>query len=628
MAARKPGTVRFGVFELDPKAGELRKSGTRLKLQQQPFQVLTVLIEHAGDVVTKEALRQRLWPSDTFVGFDHGLHSAITRLREALGDSAESPRFIETVPRLGYRFVAPVETHGGPGDEESHREVPLEHQIPVPGGDFGASGISIGGRSALLGAWRRAAVFSLALGLVVVAFIIWRSSRPGVKPTIAVLPFLNLSSDPDNAYFSDGLADQITGLLSLTDGLDVTARTSSFALKGKQLDAREIGAKLNATVLVEGSVQKSSDRLRVIVQLIRAADGKHLWSNIYDRDMRDVFTTEEEIATSIVSALRLKLGARRRYTENPVAFELYLRGRYAFDHRPPARLALQYFEQAADNDPNYALAYAGIASAILVLQMNHQLPYDDAHRRAAAASERALHLDPSLAEAYTALGEIKTWDYAWPEAEQAFRRAIELNPNDARAHLDLGFYLLAPLGRSEDAVREIRRGQTLDPLSIETNESKTLTMIMAGFYGDAEESARKVLLLEPTGFLPRLHLARALSFQDKHAEAMDAIHLAERLVPRGDQDWNLACVAVRAGRRDEAIHTLDRNLADPRPALNRRLFMIYACLGDKDRALGYAEKMYAEHEPLLPTFLSYPETALLRGDPGFAALRQRIGLPR
>jgi serine/threonine-protein kinase len=471
-------------------------------------------------------------------------------------------------------------------------------------------------------------VLSLALGLVVVAFIIWRSSRPGLKPTIAVLPFLNLSSDPDSAYFSDGLADQITGLLSLTDGLEVTARTSSFALKGKQLDARETGARLNATVLVEGSVQKSSGRLRVIIQLIRAADGKHLWSNTYDREMQDVFATEEDIAASIVSALRLKLGARRRYTENPVAFELYLRGRYAFDHRPPARLALQYFEQASDNDPSYALAYAGIANAVLVMQMNHQLPHDDAHRRAAAAVERALHLDPSLAEAYTALGEIKTWDYAWPEAEQAFRRAIALNPNDPRAHLDLGFYLLAPLGRSEDAVREVRRAQALDPLSIETNESETLTMIIAGLYGEAEESARRVLFLAPTGVLPHLHLARALSFQGKHAEAVEAIHLAGRLAPRSDQDWHLACVTVRAGRRDEAIQTLDRNLADQGPALNRRLFMIYACLGDKDRALGYAEKMYAEHEPLLPTFLSYPETALLRGDLGFAALRQRIGLPK
>jgi TolB-like protein/DNA-binding winged helix-turn-helix (wHTH) protein/Tfp pilus assembly protein PilF len=626
MAARKPGAIRFGVFELDPKAGELRKGGTRLKLQQQPFQVLTVLIEHAGDLVTKEALRQRLWPSDTFVGFDHGLHSAITRLREALGDSAESPRFIETVPRLGYRFVASVEPIGGPADEESHRG---SGGAPDPGPwrRLRSVGDEHCGRPAFRAAWHRAAVLSLALGLVVVAFIIWRTSSPGVKPTIAVLPFLNLSSDPDNAYFSDGLADQITGLLSLTDGLDVTARTSSFALKGKQLDAREIGARLNATVLVEGSVQKSSDRMKVIVQIIRAADGKHLWSNTYDREMRDVFATEEGIAASIVSALRLKLGARRRYTENPVAFELYLRGRYAFDHRP-ARLALQYFEQAADNDPSYAPAYAGIANAVLVMQMNHQLPYDDAHRRAAAAVERAFHLDPSLAEAYTALGEIKTWDYAWPEAEQAFRRAIELNPNDARAHEDLGFYLLAPLGRSKDAVREVRRAQALDPLSIETNESETLTMIMAGLYGDAEESARKVLLLEPTGFLPRLHLARALSFQGKPAEAMDAIHLAERLALRGDQDWHLACVTVRAGRRDEAIQTLNHNLADPRPALNRRLFMIYACLGEKDRALEYAEKMYAEHEPLLPTFLTYPETALLRGDPGFAALRQRIGLPK
>jgi TolB-like protein/Tfp pilus assembly protein PilF len=511
------------------------------------------------------------------------------------------------------------EYYAGPGRDDPVR-------IEIPKGAYVPQWLA-SGRSRAVGVWQWVAAAAVALGLVSVAFAVWRSTRPPSKPTVAVLPFLNLSSDPDSAYFSDGLADQITGLLSLTDGLEVTARTSTFALKGKQLDAREIGAKLNATVLLEGSVQKSSDRLRVIVQLIRAADGKHLWSNTYDRGMRDVFTTEEEIAASIVSALRLKLGARRRYTQNPVAFELYLRGRYAFDHRP-ARLALQYFEQAAANDASYALAYAGMANAVLVMQMNHQLPYDDAHRRAGAAVERAFQLDPSLAEAYTALGEIKTWDYVWPEAEQAFRRAIELNPNDARAHLDLGFYLLAPLGRSVDAMREVRRAQALDPLSIETNESEILTMIMAGLYGEAEESARKALPLEPAGFWPHLYLARALSFQGKHAEAMDAIHLAERLAPRGAQDWQLACVTVRAGRRDEALQTLDRNLAATRPLLNRRLFMIYACLGDNDHALQYAEKMYAEHEPLLPNYLTYPETASLRSDPAFAALRQRIGLPK
>jgi hypothetical protein len=201
------------------------------------------------------------------------------------------------------------------------------------------------------------------------------------------------------------LADQITGLLSLTDGLEVTARTSSFALKGTQLGTREIGARLNATVLVEGSVQKSGDRLKIIVQLIRATDNKHLWSNTYERKMRDVFDTQEEIAASIVNGLRLRLGVRRRYTDNPEAFELYLRGRHALDQRRGA-IALQYFDQAAASDRSYAPAYAGIADAILSIQVGHMLPYSEAHHRASAAVERAVQLDPTLADAvYRARGD-------------------------------------------------------------------------------------------------------------------------------------------------------------------------------------------------------------------------------
>jgi adenylate cyclase len=510
------------------------------------------------------------------------------------------------------------EYYAGPGlDDPVRIEIPKGAYIPqwqVRGGGSGR---------------RWAAAAALTLGLVAAGITVMRWTSPAGKLTVAVLPFLNLSSDPDNAYFSDGLADQITGLLSLTDGLEVMARTSSFALRGQQLDAREIGARLNAAVLVEGSVQKSADRLRVIVQLIRAADGKHLWSSTYERQMRDVFATEEEIAASIVTALRLKLRVRRRYTDNPEAFELYLRGRYAYD-QDHSRVALQYFEQAAASDMTYAPAYTGIASAALLLQVRHQLSYVEANRVATAAVGKAFALDPTLSEAYTALGEIKTLEYAWQEAERAFRRAIELNPNDARAHSNLGYIVLAPLGRYEEAVGEVRRALTLDPVSVETNADAIFTMLMAGLFGEAEAVARKAIRLDPRAFPPYLYLAQALSFQDKHEEAMDAVHAGARLSGGDGSDWQIACTAVRAGRRDEAQQTLQRNLSPARPKSppNRRLFMVHACLGDKDKALEYAEKMYAEREPLLPTFLTYPETAWLRTDPGFSALRQRIGLPK
>jgi serine/threonine-protein kinase len=328
-----------------------------------------------------------------------------------------------------------------------------------------------------------------------------------------------------------------------------------------------------------------------------------------------------------VNALRLKLGGRRRYTHNPQAFELYLHGRYAYDQGLTGmRAALHLFEEAAASDASYAPAYAGIANAVLVMQLFHELPYSEARSQAMAAVEKAFQLDPALPEGYFALAEIKTWEYAWPEAERAFRRAIELNANDAQAHADLGYLVLAPQGRFEDAVHEVRRALELDPLSPKTNESALYTLFMAGRYREAENDARKEPPLPFRGLAQSL-FARALSFQSRHDEAMEAMHAAGRL---GDRDWKPACVAARAGRREEALQRLHEQWSPgrPKPAPSRRFFMIYACLGDKDRALEYAEKMYAEHEPLLPTFLTYPETAWLRTDPAFATLRERVGLPR
>jgi TolB-like protein/Flp pilus assembly protein TadD len=476
--------------------------------------------------------------------------------------------------------------------------------------------------------WNRWIAGGVAACLAIAAAAAWVATRTASKPTIAVLPFLNLSADADNGYLSDGLADEITGLLSLTDGLDVTARTSSFALRGTQMDAREIGAKLNATLLVEGSVQKSEDRLKVIVQLIRAADGKHVWSGTYERQMREVFATEQEIAGAIVSAVRLKIaGQGSHHTGRVQAFELYLRGRQAFDIQP--RLALQYFEQAAAVDPNFAPAYAGIAEAVYRAYMNVQ-SYAQAHQRALAAAEKALALDPDLPEAYIALAETKVWDYAFPDAERAFRRAIALNPSDARAHLDLGYVVLAPLGRFDEAIGEVSRARVLDPLSFETGEFVQLTMLMAKRYKDVEKEARADLPRYSARDEAYPWLALALSFQGKHSEAMETIRAAKlRGGASKGADWIMACVSVRAGERGEGLRMLRENsppVLKSRP-VSRRLFQIYSCLGDRQHAVEYAEKAYADHDVLLPTFLSYPTTAWLRSDPAVAALRRRMGLP-
>ena len=366
----------------------------------------------------------------------------------------------------------------------------------------------------------------------------------------------------------------------------------------------------------------------MIVQLIRAADGKHLWSGTYERQMREVFSTEEEIASTIVTALRLKLGGQSHHTNSVQGFELYLRGRQAFDLQ--SRLALEYFEQAASADPNFAPAYAGIAEAVYRAYMNVQ-SYAQAHQRAMAAAEKSLALDPELPDAYIALAEIKVWDFAFPDAERAFRRAIALNPSDARAHLDLGYLVLAPLGRFDEAIREVRRVRVLDPLSFETGEFVQLSLLMAQRYEDVEKQGRADLARYAARADAYPWLALALSFQGKSGEAMETIRAAkQRSGTNQGTDWIMACVSVRAGQREEALRMLRENLppALTSPPVSRRLFQICSCLGDQQHAIEYAEKAYAEHDVLLPTFLSYPTTAWLRSDPAFAALRQRVGLPK
>jgi TolB-like protein/tetratricopeptide (TPR) repeat protein len=486
----------------------------------------------------------------------------------------------------------------------------------------------------------RAARVWLTVGALVIlalatAAISWRWAWQRTVPfTIAVLPLENLGHDPASDYFADGLTDEIIRNLSVIDGLTVRSRTSSFALKGKQLNVRGAGEQLGAEYILEGSVLRAGDQLRINAQLVRVRDDFPLWSGRFDRELMDVFAIQDEISRSIVNGLRLKLShGRRLYETNLEAYDLYLRGRHAMDGfpargRPIAKGAVQYFEEAVGKDPNYAIAYAGEADALLAIDENIVAP--DAYTRAKAAAEKAVELDPMLSEAQSAVASIRARDYAWQDAERGFRRALELNPNNALAHLKLGISVLVEQGRFDEGLGEVRRAAALDPLSPYTNTEFARALRLAGRYKEAIDQARKAIALDPGRNRPYALMADALYLEGKTTEALDVFQDSIRrgANPDGFRPTWLACADVRTGRRDEALGLLDQTLRAAHPGATPagRLAEIYACLGDKEHAFQYLEKAFAEHQAGLAEILQDPELAWMRQDPRFATLRKELNL--
>src|SRR6266849_6159472 len=491
------GRVRFGVFEVDLRSGELHKQGIKIKLHDQPFQVLAMLLEHPGELVTREQLHHKLWPADTFVDFDVGLNSAIKRLRDALGDSAEDPRFVETLPRRGYRLIAPVENVGSglvaaqegrpsqPEDNASGKRVPvfdvsrkpeaLKRRTPWP--------------------WRRIGIGAAVLAIVATG--VWWLVRPKPGPnTIAVLPFKNLSSEPDSDYFSDGLTVEIIHNLSLIDGLEVKSEPSSFAFKGAPRKLREVGSQLGASFVLEGSVLRAGDKLRINAQLVRVLDDIPLWSGSFDRERKDVFEIQNEISRSIVNELRLKLGkGQRRYNTNLEAYDLYLKAETLANlHSSELPKSIQLFENVIAKDPDFAPAYAGIAVAYAHLSVNPRgFSPDVAYAKMRPAAERALQLDPLLGEAHASMGLVYSRDHSWEEGERAFRRAIQLNPNLSGPRVDFAVSVLFPLGRLEEAAQELRTALELDPLSLYVRNALDWVLISAGRNDEVLEGCPGVL---------------------------------------------------------------------------------------------------------------------------------------
>jgi TolB-like protein/DNA-binding winged helix-turn-helix (wHTH) protein/Tfp pilus assembly protein PilF len=612
--------LKFGVFEADLEAGELRKSGMRLKLAAQPFQVLQVLLEHPQQIVTREELKRHIWPQDTFVDYDLALRKAIARLREVLGESAESPRFIETIPRRGYRFIAPLNTIGhAPAAEELPTRNASPHPIrsgrPMPIGIVAGIGAS----------------FALLLGLGIVSTKLNRqesmtSAAPQIR-SVAVLPLRNLSNDPTQEYFSEGMTDALITELAQNSSLKVISRTSSMQYRETRKALPKIARELNVDGIIEGTVQRSGDRVRITAQLVYGPSDKHLWANSYERDLRDAFALERDVAQEIAKNIQAQLKMPKQpYSVKAKALDAYLRGSYYLNRfsEEDIRKAQQYFQQAIDTDPNFAPAYVGMA---LAHYGRFQGSTED-EAMAERAARRALELDPTLSDAWVTLGKIKLNSWDWVGMEQDYRKAIELNPNNANAHEEFGA-LLDAMGRLDEGLRECQVAQELDP------NHEHLSWALS----DRREFDRsidiKLIMLRNDPDNAVLHHNLYLDYQAKGMYKEAIQHAGRSAALAGfpqvavDLDKAFAISGYRGAMREYAKQLAHLH-ATKEIFLPVNLAGVYAILGDKDRAFYWLEQAY-RHSRGSGLFLwqikLYPALDPLHSDPRFKDLVHRIGLP-
>jgi TolB-like protein/DNA-binding winged helix-turn-helix (wHTH) protein/Tfp pilus assembly protein PilF len=629
--------LRFGVFEVDLRAGELRKHGVRVRLQEQPFQVLAMLLARPGETVTREELRNRLWTPETFVDFDHGVNKAVNRIREALGDSATSPRFVETVARRGYRFIADV-TVVEKGAHRGGLEAGAGDLVPVAD----ASTAPVAAPTGRLRRWYPWTMVAVALALASVVLIVWlRQSTSQAAPirSLAVLPLENLSGDSSQEYFADGMTDELIATLGQISALRVISRTSVMPYKRARRPLSQIARELNVDAVVEGTVLRSGGQVRITAQLIEVSDDKHLWSETYEGDLRDTLTLQNRVARAIAEQIRINLNPQERATLqigrvlDPQAHEAYLKGRYFWNKRTGADLekAREYFSDAIDRDPKYAQAYSGLADTYAlmgdweygVLTPKEALP------RAKAAAVTALQLDDGLGEAHVSLAFCQdAFDWDLKSADTEFRRGLELNPGYATAHHWYAWHL-ALLGRNDDAIAEMKRAQGLDPLSLIINADLAELLLIARLTGESIQQSRKTIEMDANFPLAHNQLGVAYLQGNRPAEAIPELQKAVQLSARSPTcTANLARAFIMSGRRGEAVQLLDDLKQRSRASSSNasEIAMIYAALGDNDAAMTWLEKGYEER--FNPSVLLRPGFDPLRADARFQSLERRVGLGR
>ena len=639
-------SVRFGVFEVDIRAGELRKKGTKIRLQGQPYLLLITLVKQPGEIVTREELRSALWPQDTFVDFDHGLGTAVNKLREVLGDSAANPRFVETLPRRGYRFIAPVVVDNGSEESPVVSEVPPAPAKEEPAtGDLFKAGdqdqIDTAGAVELRPRWpfywkvSGLALFLLAAGLVVLVLL--RSRPPTLIRSIAVLPLENLSGDASQDYFSDGMTDELITELGQLGDLRVISRTSAMTYKGAHKPLPQIAQELNVDAVVEGAVLRSGNQVRITAQLIMASADKQLWAKSYEGELRDTLTLQSKVARAIAEEIRLKLTPHDQEvlnnanSVNPQAYEAYLKGRYFWNKRTPdgLRKAIEFFDAAVEWKPDYAQAYTGLAdSYALAGDWKYGiLAPSEAYPKAKAAASKAISLDSTLGEAHISLALcLDNFDWDSDSAGREFKRGIELSPGYAIGYEWYGWHLAA-LGRHEEAVAQVRKAASLDPLSPSIGADLAEELLVARRLDEAVEQSRKTIILDP--FFAPAHYVLGQAFVQKHSykEGVAEFQKAIELSPGSTAfSANLAYAYAVSGMRDEAARILNdlKNRAAQAFSNAPEIAMIHVGLGENDQAMAWLEKAYAER--FSPWVLMRPCFNPLRSDPRFQDLLHRVGL--
>jgi TolB-like protein/DNA-binding winged helix-turn-helix (wHTH) protein/Tfp pilus assembly protein PilF len=641
-AVPSPRTIRFGVFELDLRSGELQKQGRKIRLEGQPVQVLICLLENPGELVTRDELHRKLWPADTFVNFEHGLNAAVKRLRQALSDSADNPRFVETLPRRGYRFIAPIQVVPGnvvPGSEA----VPTPSAPdPLPEG-IGQEQVEPSGPPLDSGhrrwahAWTTLGLILLmAVGIATVLMIRSRSHSPVIR-SLAVLPLENLSGDASQDYFSDGMTDELITELGQIAGLRVISRTSMMTYKGARKSIPQIAHELNVDAVVEGTVLRSGNQIRITAQLIQAEDDKHLWARSYEGELRDTFSLQNEVARAIATQIRTKLNPpedaalRNAKVVNPEAYEAYLKGRYFWNKRTGGGLteAIRYFTKAVDADPNYARAYAGLADSYALAGdwKYGVLAPREAYPKAKAAAAKAIALDSTLGEAHISLAFcLDGFDWNWESGGREYKRGIELSPDYATGHDWYGWHL-AEFGRNDEAIAEVETAVSLDPLSLIIGADLAEEFVIAHRFEEAITQSRKTMTLDP--FFGNAHyvMGQALAQERRHKEAIAELQKAIELSP-GSTAFaaNLAFAYASSGRTEDALKILNGQKNRPPDAFSNaaEIALIYVSLNDKDQAMVWLEKAYAER--FNPAVLMRPCFDPLRSDPRFQDLLRRIGL--
>lgn len=617
-----PGCARFGEFQLDYRNGELRRNGTPVKLQPQPAKVLMILVGRAGQIVTRQELAEQVWGSETFVDFEQGLNFAIRQIRAALQDDAEHPRFLQTLPKRGYRFAATVTGEVPAVDASASKPLPRPAKF--------------GSRHALL-------LLGMALAVTLVYWLKWGHSSQTSSNTVtssriqslAVLPLHNLSPDQEYEYFSEGMTDELITHLAQIGKLRVISHTSVNRYKDTKQSLREIGKELGVDAVIEGTIMRSGNRVRITAQLIDARTDQHLWAESYERDLKDILALQSEVAEQIASKVGISLTAaeqtRLEGTRplNPAAHELYLRGNVYSNLLNCTGWAkgLDYYQQAITKDPNYTLAHLGASDSYFHLADSACWPQTDTFAKSRSAALKALELDTSLGKIHTLLGNLAFYhDWDWPKAEKEYAHAIELDPNDAGAHAAYAVFLVA-MNRQKEGLAQIQLAHQLDPVSEHTNMIHSYVLYLAHQYDQSIEQSKKTLELYPRSGASYYWLGQAYEGKGMQKQAADAYMTSGTLGGDGKEGW---LESSRRAFQEGGIAGYWRRQSQEQRNQGAGgtcwKSFLYAHMGDREQTLQWLDWGFQHHCDGLQFLKAEPIYDNLRDDPRFKALVTQLQL--